>query len=242
MSKIRKLENPPIQKAIIELRFSNELKLSDEEFENIKKEINFDLKSENLFADNININFNPNNNSPKSEVLNVIKKLIGFKFISDDNKYNYILRNDRISFIQINEYDNFDDFFNRFLDFKNKLIKYLKDIKIIRIGLRYINNIKVDDYENTIDNKYHLLINNNVAENEYSEFRSIYKYDDNIGSKVDIIYKAENKEILIDIDSYKTELFIELNDENEIKSIFNKLRENKNYQFFKIISSNYVGV
>jgi len=138
MSDIKLLSNPPIQEALVHFEFSlpqvkdvDQLlwftKQLTEDYPIIKEKISFELK------------FKPNSveNSQHSSQ----KKVVGFMLTSNDKRKVVQISTNSYTFSIIRPYKNWEELLDETMKGWNLFISKAEDLKLLKLGIRFINNI-----------------------------------------------------------------------------------------------------
>jgi len=178
-------------------------------------------------------------------------KEMEFKADEETIEWNYwgmnrekrlIINKDFLSITYIKWYKSFDDLKSEFLTIVNKLFEVFKDIQINRLGLRYINEINLEEtdplnWEKYLDNN--LLSIFNIAEDKETIARGFNNLVLNYGNMIlefncgmpnpDFPATIRKKIFILDYDAYYTSLQeltdIEpnlINSHDKIKNLYEK--------------------
>lgn len=141
MKKYSVYPNAPITEALIDIRIESPKNVTLEKLENVFDSIKdtFPIKKQSLtcstgFTKSSNGNLIP---IPPSEEIN------GFHFTTQDGKKIVQFRLDGFTFNKLKPYENWDNFRDEGKELWNLYFEIVKPIKIIRIALRYINQIGI---------------------------------------------------------------------------------------------------
>ncbi len=189
-----------------------------------------------------------------SEVKNITKNVnIELNIITDKENISYVFENQERTYkfslsqsnlvIECTKYKNFPDFYEIIEKIINSFTKIYKPISFIRLGLRYVNQIKIERGHTFIWKDYldkSLTASMDIflggRENLSRAMSSFTMNNDDNNSKLVIIYgmynsdfpsKIYNKEFILDFDCFTDEIernediLIKLSDFNEvIKKMF----------------------
>ena len=153
-----------------------------------------------------------------------------------------VINKDFLSITYIKWYKSFDDLKSEFLTIVNKLFEVFKDIQINRLGLRYINEINLEETDPLNWKKYldnNLLSIFNIAEDKETIARGFNNLALNYGNMIlnfnygmhnpDFPATIRKKIFILDYDAYYTSLqeFIDIepnliNFHDKIKKLYEK--------------------
>ncbi|MBZ8181379.1 TIGR04255 family protein [Oscillatoria salina] len=273
MTEFEIFSNPPIIESIIDIRvnLTKDTALSDfvKIHENIISEFperritmnltgNFAINLEKFKIDNLDvldvtkdlvtekIEETEQNNIPEYLNFSSANKQDGFLFISNDKKRFLEVGLNGFTFSRIAPYTNWSDFYSEAFELWNQYIHITKSGEITRLGLRYINRIKIP-FEPPVNLGDYLRIipeipnDVSVVLSEY--FMKLVLFDTNYPKSQAILTQAveEGNEkdiipLILDIDVFQKKK-TNLVDTSKIKKIFQEeLREFRNKVFFGSIT------
>jgi uncharacterized protein (TIGR04255 family) len=232
MSKIRKLEKPPIVESVIEFQFQPFLEFDKQKLQNVKNALIKNYINSN-FIESKQIDVGLNQNFPP-KVIESPPQLMGIRLQDDKRGFVIQFLRDRLSLSKIKLYHDFEELLNEFFIIFENTREFIKENKINRIGLRYINEFSYkNDFYRYLESNPFSISNSNGILRTYNQ--SIFGYDDTEGAILNYVLDIKEKKITIDIDVFSL-IINDINKINKIRIILEKLRKRKNNLFFSIIT------
>lgn len=227
---ILNFQNPPILEAVFDISFThskntiNDLKSSNELF--IKDFPN----TKELSKIEGTINFSPESRTSSNHT----KTLIGFS-LSEEKEQSLIQRRiNGFSFHKLKDYCGGDNFIKDAIKYWNINSQTLgNDLLFNRVGLRFINLIKID--KNPIDESFSISISKANQIGTLTKIAYNYSLDleNNYNATINL-YPTSSNEYILDIDIFKT-LDSKILQKNKIEEYFNFMRIKKNLIFSKTL-------
>ena len=228
-----KYKNPPIERAIIEIKFNLSNSVSVDKIEELAKSIDEELE---IWGSNIEINTQTNAHQKLER-----QRIVGFALRDKAFKYSLHLNINAVNYTLIDNYDHWEVFEEKFISYWSQFKKFLDSkITINRIGVRFINKINLQS-TNLSDVKDYIVINfdesnqTNLKENFKTQEifqRSLLSFNDlQCNLSKGLVQNQETKKFdaIIDIDAYKN--IQEVLDDKNVKLILQNLRKLKNKIF-----------
>ena len=228
------LENAPIKEAIISLIFEDDNSIKFTDLEKIYNEFNEEYIKKTIFEENYSF---------LNKKINVTDKCpLGYRFISKKKKYFYQIETNKIEFHKLKPYINWKVFLNDFEYIFNKYHNLVdKNRKVIRMGLRYINEIvlpfpiaRLEDYFNIYPK-----IPDKLPDTVRDFFLTIEIIDKNrelLGKLMQTIKQTDKEKIIFFLDINIEKNLMSHFEIQEIIKTFDILREYKNEIFFSCLT------
>jgi uncharacterized protein (TIGR04255 family) len=233
------LQNPPVAEAVIDISIESKpmlnLESSDVEDEDFKK--NFPVKEPiNQFESQFNL-------SSDSETLPThTKEKVGYSYKSEDRTVLMQHRINGFSYHKLPKYLGWPEFKPLAMKYWLEYQKLQKNIKIQRLGLRFVNVIDIDGSPESF---FKIPSPTFGVSNQVSSFGCKYslKLDNNYSSTIIVgQIDKQGQKYLLDIDIFKQDISNDISQE-EIEKCFDDMREEKNIIFSNILAekalSNY---
>ena len=235
-------KNTPIKKVVLRIDFlSKVLEINEAlpvQIVDVIKKFFPIAEARNLVAKELQIS---NQNVTQNE-----KIVQEWHFHTTERNASLIINEDSLTF-DINNYISFQDFFKVFIELKNVFFFHFNNLLTRRIGLRYINELVIDE-ENPFDwSKYiksNLTSIFKVSDNEENIIRAFHnlevKYDDIMLKfqygvhNPDYPAKVKRKVFILDLDAFYNGML----KQHEIDNYVNKQHEIIQNQFERSITKN----
>lgn len=245
--------NPPITEAIIDITVK-----VDDDFEhtrllNIHEEIKESFpnyRKKMAFQGGIEFNLENQDEIINPQLLSISNKPEGYMFISEDKQRIIQAKLNGFTFSRLKPYQGWEQFYKEAYELWQKYAEITSPLQVIRLGLRYINQIMIpaegaielnnyirtlpglpNDLEVTMEGYFMQL---RVYHPEYQPSRAII--NQTIGDVMDNEKGEQVYPLIFDIDVFQ-EVNLAANDGETIKSIFEvNLRGLRDEIFFKSIT------
>ncbi len=236
MSAIRNLEKPPIKEAVIEFQFQPLIDLNKEDLIVLYNHVK-DKYNEQKFLEQKQVSFNLDPSALPQIKDEIPAFLLGTVIKDKTRGFVVQFKRERLAISKLKPYTNFEEVEDEALLFFNFIKKHLNDIKISRIGVRYINEINyLKDYHKIFDDNPLTYYNNAINGIQRFYNQSIFDHSKNENTILNLVIDTKMKQVIIDIDSYQLKLN-QVNDFDEISEVLKRLRKRKNSIFFQIVSN-----
>lgn len=232
------LENAPIKVAIIQIIFSESVKLD--------KILSYDQKVRIKFKNRQN-NINANIDMPGTIVLGLSKvtantNITSYTYFSEDKKFKYIIDSNSITIIDERKYQTFDFLRSEAFDIID-VYDFMKGRNVNRLSIRYVNQF---DFKNSEIENLSEYFNTTVSGTENLKFNyPVFNYSFKITLRISDLESAilnqslerisdENNAYIFDIDVLDNNIF--LFDKQLVTEKLENLRKIKDELFFGNIS------
>ena len=229
---MKKYPNPPIQEAVIEIKFNPNDLVNVDTIKDLAGSIDDELK---IWGQNIQIHTQSDSHGKQEQ-----QRVVGFALKDEASRRSLHLDLDRIAYTLLGGYDCWTAFEKRFMEYWHKLRSILgSDVQIRRIGVRFINKINLqladpnEAEEYTLGN-FDAYSSSGKASVEMQEklLRTILSFDDLRCTLVKVLRKDKetNKfNLMLDIDVFQS--LDEVLDDQALESALRRLRILKNEVF-----------
>ena len=134
------LKHPPLVLALCQVKFSSLLGVTDRHLLAFQRSVQSDYPiATSAEAIELTIGRNPINTEIRSEQ----RKVPQWQFTDRNDNWKIVLSQDFLT-LEARAYNDFDEFLNRLEDAIGSLAEYIQPTFITRIGLRYINEIRLN--------------------------------------------------------------------------------------------------
>lgn len=202
--------NPPIKEAVCEFRFGSSIKYSDEKLQLLADSVKGTFP-ERKEGKNVTVNVNiPNQNEGQQEGDAVQQSVDSFvRLVNEEKNLGFHIRKDGvISIHKVGAYESWGTFLPVITEAFNNFVRVFEPENVVRIGVRYINEIKIpkDGYVNEDYFNYDLnfAIEDSLVSQNLSVLFSSNNNRDN--ARVQLIEVTNNKHkdktFVFDLDYY----------------------------------------
>lgn len=202
--------NPPIKEAICEFRFGSSIKYSNDKLQNLANALK-NTFPEQKEGRNVTVNVNiPNQNIEKPEEGKVDQNVETFvRLVNEEKKLSFHIRNDGvISIHKIGSYESWNTFFPIISEAFNEFVKVFEPESIVRVGVRYVNEIKLPKEGYSNEDYFNYDLNFAIDDAVVSQNLSVLftSNDDRDNARVQLIEVTNNKHsektFVFDLDYY----------------------------------------
>jgi uncharacterized protein (TIGR04255 family) len=224
----RKYSNPPLREAALEVRFNFQKKPDFTQLEDLYKKILSEYPTKKI-----------------NKILSLAFRLVGkeqpkmetnqgedgLRAISSDGTRIVQIFNDRFVFSKLKPYENWNDFSSGALNIFNEYVSTLQPATIERIGLRYINAIKIPERTFDLQEYFemHCSVPDRLPHLMYDFFSRIRLIEPNTKAEAIVTQLPEKHgdldTFILDIDVYRESLGIKTSDREKFLKVVSDLKE-----------------
>jgi len=228
-TKLEALSNPPIIEAVFEIS-TTELKESKIEKLSLKEK-----KFRAQFPKEDKIQLFEGTMTPAKKEAFFNNHQAGFSYESKDEKDILQFRTNGFSYHRLQPYSHWEDFINTALTYWEKYKNLRDDIEVTKLGLRFINVIKLNGENSNKYLKIDLSFPSEIKKPKQLQYRYISEFPDL--ESIAIVNLIQTENIVLDINIIKnTNLNQNVITKELLKNSFEQMREAKNVVFFKTLT------